>query len=93
VPRLSLAVNRHDPYWDMDGSGARRSRTKRRLRRYVVWVVALAVLAVALTRLPAIDPEYLLTGEGRPILGAALLTLVGAAGLLALARLRYLRER
>jgi len=90
VSRLPLVPHRHDPYWDIDGSGARRERTKRRLLRYVMWVALLAVLAVALTRLPAIDPEFLLSGDGRPVLGAALLTLVGAAGLLALARVRSL---
>jgi hypothetical protein len=92
VSPLSAVGRRHDPYWDVDGAGARRLRTKQRAVRWVVWIVALAILAVALSRLPAIDPDFLLNGEGRPILGAALLTLVGAAGLLALARVRYLSK-
>jgi Zn-dependent M28 family amino/carboxypeptidase len=76
----------------MDGAGARRSRTKRRVLRFAIWVVALAVLAVALTRLPAIDPEYLIRGEGRPLFAGALLTLIGSAALLALARVRYVNR-
>jgi hypothetical protein len=89
MPRLSIAPRRHDPFWDLDGAGARRQRTQRRLTRYVVWLVVLAALAVVLTRLPAIDPEFLVQGGGRPILAGALLTLLGAAALLALARVRH----
>jgi hypothetical protein len=87
VTRLSLAP-RHDPYWDMDGKGARRHRTKQRLVRYVIWILILAVFAVAAANLPAIDPEYLLRGDGRPLMAGALLTLLGAATLLALARIQ-----
>jgi hypothetical protein len=93
VPTLSLLSHRHDPYWDVDGASARRARVKRRVSRFGVWIVMLALLAAALTRLPSIDPGYLLQGGGRPILGAALLGLVGAAALLALARVRYLKRR
>jgi hypothetical protein len=89
VPRLSLAPGRHDPFWDLDGAGVRRQRTQRRLTRYVVWVGVLAILAVVLTRLPAIDPEFLIEGGGRPILAGALLTMLGSAALLALARVRH----
>jgi hypothetical protein len=88
VPRLSLA-RRHDPFWDIDGQSARRTRTKARLVRYAMWVGLLTVLAIALTRLPAMDPGFLLRGEGRPLLAGALLTLLGAATLLALARVRH----
>jgi hypothetical protein len=73
----------------MDGSGARRSRTQARAQRYAIWLAVLVALAVALTRLPAIDPEFLVHGEGRPILAGALLTILGAAALLALARVRH----
>jgi hypothetical protein len=89
VSRLSLAPRHHDPYWDMDGVGARHQRTKRRLVRLAVWVVLIATLAVIATRLPAVDPEYLVHGGGRPILAGALMTLLGAAALLALARVRH----
>jgi hypothetical protein len=91
VPHLSLA-RRHDPYWDMDGKGARIQRVKQRLIRLAVWVVVVAVLAFAATRLPAIDPEFLFRGAGRPILGGALLTILGSATLLALARLRQVNR-
>ena len=87
MTRLSLAP-RHDPYWDMDGKRARRQRAKQRLVRYVAWIVLLAVFAIAAANLPAVDPEYLLRGEGRPLMAGALLTLLGAAALLALARIR-----
>jgi len=88
VSRLSIAPNRHDPYWDMDGAGARRVRTKRRVVRLAIWVVLLAALAAIATQLPAVDPEYLVHGDGRPILAGALLTLLGSAALLALVRVR-----
>jgi hypothetical protein len=89
VSRLSIAPRRHDPYWDMDGAGAQRVRTKQRVVRLAIWVVLVAVFAFAATRLPAIDPDYLIHGDGRPLLAGALLTLLGAAALLALARVRY----
>jgi hypothetical protein len=88
VSRLSLATRR-DPYWEMDGQAARRDRMKRRLVRYVTWVLVLAVVAVASLHLPAIDPEYLVYGEGRPVMAAALLGLLGSAAILALARIRH----
>ena len=93
MSRLSLMSNRHDPYWDVDGAGARRQRAKARLVRFAAWIVALAVLAVALTHLPSIDPEYLVRGDGRPIFAGALLTLLGAAALLALVRVRSVGRR
>lgn len=89
MSRPSILPRHHDPYWDVDGAGARRSRIKRKLLRFAIWIVALGVLAVALTQLPTIDAEYLIRGEGRPIFAGALLTLIGSAALLALARVRY----
>jgi hypothetical protein len=88
VTRLSLA-NRHDPYWDMDGAGARRQRIRRRIVRYAIWVLILAVVAVASLNLPAIDPEFVLHGGGRLYMAGGLLGLLGAAALLALARVRH----
>jgi hypothetical protein len=73
----------------MDGQGARRQRMKRRLVRSVTWVLILAVVAVASLHLPTIDPEYLVHGDGRPFMAGALLGLLGAATLLALARIRH----
>ena len=89
MPRPSLANRRHDPFWDLDGADARRVRTRARVQRYAIWVAALAILAFGLSRLPAIDPEFLLVGGGRPLLAGALMTLLGAAALLALARVRH----
>ena len=92
MSRLTVAPRRHDPYWDMDGSGAQRLRAKRRLMRVAVWCVVLLVLAFAVTRLPSIDPAYLVQGEGRPAMGAALLGLLGSAVILALARIHAIRR-
>ena len=89
MSRLSAAPRRHDPYWDIDGTGARRQRTRQRFVRVVIWLAVVAALAVLATRLPAIDPAFLMSGSGRPILAAALLTILGSAALLALARIRH----
>jgi hypothetical protein len=89
VYRLSLAPRRHDPYWDMDGAGARRVRTKRRFAQAAVWLLVVLTLGFVSTRLPSVDPEYLMNGGGRPILAGALLSLLGAAALLALGRVRH----
>ena len=88
MSRLSVAPRRHDPYWEMDGADARRLRTKQRLTRMAAWVVLLAVFVFVATRLPSIDPDFIVHGGGRPILAGALLTLLGAAAMLALARVR-----
>ena len=89
---LSLGPRRHDPYWDMDGRGARRIRTKRRLAQAAVWFAVVLALAYMSTRLPTVDPEYLISGDGRRILAGALLSLLGAAALLALSRVRHVRR-
>jgi hypothetical protein len=52
-------------------------------------VVAILVLAVMATRLPAIDPSVLASPAGKPILAGALLSLLVASILLAIARIRY----
>jgi len=88
VTRLSLAPNRHDPYWDLDGANAQRHRTKQRIVRTTAWLVILVALGFMATRLPSIDPDFLLRGEGRPVMAAALFGLLGAAAILALARIR-----
>ena len=40
MSRLSIA-QRHDPYWDLDGKGARRSRHQ---RQFVRWAFRLVVV-------------------------------------------------
>ncbi|HET7030560.1 MAG TPA: hypothetical protein VFI34_08615 [Candidatus Limnocylindrales bacterium] len=87
MSRLSLA-SRHDPYWDMDGKGAKQQRLRRRLLRYVTWALIIGILALTALHLPAIDPDYLLRGEGRPVMAAGLLGILGSAAMLALARIR-----
>jgi hypothetical protein len=73
----------------MDGKGARRVRSKRRFVQAAVWFLVVLALAAVSTRLPAVDPEYLIAGGGRPILAGALLAMLGAAALLALSRVRH----
>jgi hypothetical protein len=72
----------------MDGKGARRVRAKRRFAQLAVWFLVVLALAFVSTRRPAVDPEYLIAGGGRPILAGALLAMLGAAALLALSRVR-----
>lgn len=88
MPRLTRSSNRHDPFWDMDGAGARRVRTQRKFARYATWLIALLVIALVATRLPTVDVAFLVSGAGRPILGGAILALLGASVLLALGKMR-----
>ena len=91
MPQLSLAGH-HDPFWDMDGKGARRSRTRRRFVRAAVALIAVLVLALLVTKLPTMDPQYLVSGDGRPILAGALLALLAAMVLIAVARMRHVDD-
>ncbi|HET9614039.1 MAG TPA: hypothetical protein VFP22_04425 [Candidatus Limnocylindrales bacterium] len=93
MPRLSLAAPRRDPFWDMDGKSVRRSRNRQKAVRLLVFAIVALVAAVLLTRLPAVDPEYLVSDAGRPILAAAIFTLLGSTILLGLARLRHPASR
>lgn len=89
MPRLSLALNdRHDPFWDMDGKNARRARIRRKFVRYGTLLVGALLIAVAVTRMPAIDPQFLIFGEGRPILFGALVALLGSTIFIGLAWVR-----
>lgn len=89
MPRLTPSSNRHDPFWDMDGKGARRVRMKRRFVRYATWLISLLVIAVVATRLPTVDVAFLVSGAGRPILGGAILALLAASVLLAVGKMRH----
>jgi hypothetical protein len=88
LPRLSLAP-RHDPYWDLDGAGVHRLRTRRRAVRTALWFAVVLTLAFVATRLPSMDSDYLIHGGGRPVLAGAMLAILAAASLLALARVRH----
>ena len=88
MTRLSIAPRRHDPYWDMDGAGVHRLRTRRRVVRAAAWFLVLAALVFVVTRLPSVDADFVIRGEGRPVMAAALLGLLGSAAILALARIR-----
>jgi len=88
VPRLSLASRSHDPYWDLDGKGARRSRTQRRLAQWAGRLIIVLAIVVVATRLPSVDPAVLTTPAGKPILAGAIFSILAAAALLAVARFR-----
>ena len=88
MPRLTLASRSHDPYWDLDGQGARRSRIQHRVVQWAVRLLIVLVIAVVATRLPSVDPALLTTPAGKPILAGALFSILGVAALLALARIR-----
>jgi hypothetical protein len=89
VSRLSLGAMRHDPFWDLDGKNARRSRTRRKATRAVIYGIVAVLVALVATRLPAVDPQFILSSDGRPFLAAAIFTLLGSTILLGLSRLRH----
>jgi hypothetical protein len=88
MPSLSAASTRRDPFWDLDGTNARRARLRRKITRFVMLAVGVVLIAVVATRLPAIDPQFLINGGGRPILAAAIFALLGSTILIGLAKLR-----
>jgi len=92
MPQLTRSPD-HDPFWDMDGKGARRSRLRRRFVRSAVLVIAVLAVGVLITRLPTVDPQYLISGDGRPIMAGALLALLGSSILIALAWMRKTADR
>ncbi len=85
----SHSVPRHDPFWDLDGKGARRLRLRRRFVRGVMAILALLAIAVIVSHAPTVDPEFLVSGGGRPILAGMLLALLGTTILVALSRMRH----
>jgi hypothetical protein len=87
MPQLTRP-NDHDPFWDLDGKGARRSRLRRRFVRSAVALIAVLVLGLVITRVPTIDPQYLISGDGRPVLAGVVLTLLASMILIAVARMR-----
>lgn len=88
MSRLPFTSSRHDPFWGMDGKGARNARTQRRLVWYAGLVVAVAIAALIATRLPSVDPQFVMVGGGRPILAGAIFALLGASVLIGAAWMR-----
>ena len=89
MPRLPLSPTRHDPFWGLDGRGARRRRIQRRVFRFLLLVLVAMFAGLVATRLPAFDPEVLTTaGNLRPVLAVALLALLASCTLAAAARMR-----
>jgi drug/metabolite transporter superfamily protein YnfA len=89
VTRLSHAPQRHDPYWDLDGSSVRKARVQRRAIRRILTLLGIVLIVIVVSHLPAVDPSVLTSPEGRPLLAGALLCLLGVSVMLALARMRY----
>jgi len=88
MQRPSLS-RRHDPFWDLDGSAARRSRSVRKFLRAGVLLLGVVFVAFVAARLPAFDPQLLTTnGNLRPVLAVALFALLASCALLAVARIR-----
>jgi hypothetical protein len=89
MQRPSRSLRRHDPFWDLDGSAARRSRFQRRFLRVGLAILVVIFIAVVVARLPAFDPQ-LITNNGnlRPVLAVALLLLLTSCVLVAAARIR-----
>jgi hypothetical protein len=88
MPHLALTATKHDPFWGMDGKNARRTRFRRKFVRTVVFVIAALVAVVLITRLPAIDPSFLMVENGRPLLTGVIFALLASTILLGLVRLR-----
>ena len=68
----SRNLRRHDPFWDLDGKAARRSRYQRRFLRSGLVVLAAIFVAVVVARLPSFDPQLITTnGSLRPVLAVS----------------------
>lgn len=80
-------LQRRDPFWE-DGRGARRARTQRKVIRIGVVLIAVILTGLVITRLPAIDPTFLTSSAGRPIVGGVLLALLASCILVGLAKMR-----
>jgi hypothetical protein len=89
MQRPSRTLRRHDPFWGLDGSAARRSRFQRRFLRVGLAILVVMFIAVVAARLPAFDPQLITTsGNLRPVLAVALLLLLTSCVLAAAARMR-----
>jgi hypothetical protein len=87
--RWILKPRRHDPFWDLDGSAVRRSRTQRRLFTVGLAVLVVIFVGLVVARLPAFDPQLITTnGSLRPVLGVAILALLASCFLIAAERFR-----
>jgi hypothetical protein len=88
MQRPSLAPRRHDPFWDLDGSAARRSRTQRRFLRFGMVILSAMLLGVLVARLPTFDPALIIgNGTLKPFLAIVLLALLASCILAAAARM------
>jgi ABC-type Mn2+/Zn2+ transport system permease subunit len=93
MPLPTVSTRRHDPFWDLDGSAARRSRSQRKFLRVGLVVLGILFVAFVAVRLPAFDPQLLTTsGNLRPVLAIALFALLASCALVAAVRIRGTSE-
>jgi hypothetical protein len=50
------AANRHDPWWDLEGAGARRLRRMRHIEALMAWLGVVAVSLLAVVGAGPIEP-------------------------------------
>ena len=81
-------LQRRDPFWE-DGQGARRARAQQKIVRFGIVLIAVILIGVVVTRLPAIDPSFITGDAGRPIVGGVLLALLASCILVGLAKMRH----
>jgi flagellar biogenesis protein FliO len=92
--RLPFVPHHHDPFWDLDGAAARRSRSQRRFLNLGLALLAVLFLGFVVARLPAFDAQVLTTsGSLRPVLAIALLALLASCVLVGAARIRMTSMR
>jgi hypothetical protein len=91
--QLPSLNRRHDPFWDLDGSAARRSRSQRKFLRAGLLLLGVVFVAFVAARLPAFDPQLVTTnGNLRPVLAVALFALLASCALIAVVRIRGTSE-
>ena len=75
-------VERRDPFWDVQGQNARRTRTRQRIVATMVVALSATILVLILDRLFTVDAGQILVGPGRPLVFSALVADVLACALI-----------
>ena len=79
---------RRDPFWDVEGQTARRTRVHRRIVATMVVALAATILTLALERFLTVDARQILVGPGRPLVFSALIADALACALILARELR-----
>lgn len=82
-------VGRRDPFWDVQGQGARRTRMRRRIVTAMVVALSATILVLILERLLTVDAGQILVGPGRPLVFSALVADTLACALIFANELRH----